>query len=474
MLKSTSLQSVAVRTVAVLLAALLLVAGCAKPPRPETTWIAEPGPEPSATSSALAPDILIVLVDTLRPDHLSSYGYEKPTSPFLDRWAQRARRYEHAFSNATHTRMAVASLFTGARPTVHRVRHVDKLENEDDDGKPLVTDGLHEGFVTVAESLRDAGYRTWGFSTNPHITHLFHFNQGFSGWWESSSRDGADLVAKVEHELDAQRPLESDRPLLAYVHFMDVHNPYAPPDPFDKQFAPARRGKVVFTNGPAQPSPEDLAWSIGQYDGDIRYFDSLLERLLGRWETPGKRPRSVIILSDHGEEFMEHGGLGHGTSVYREQAQIALFIKSQRTIPGLSRTPLQTIDVTQAIYELAQVTPPDTAQGRPQRAWTTLTPIYTESRTGLWSIRCGDLMTIQHLTDSKPARMYNLARDPDERDQGSAFGVKTDAEAQQLNFCFENFGRGDQALADRIGSPIEVTLGQETSEALKGLGYLGQ
>ncbi|MFN7966696.1 MAG: sulfatase [Acidobacteriota bacterium] len=467
-----SIRFVAVR--ALVLATLALVTGCSKPPRPEASWIAIPGPEPQASPSALAPDILIVLVDTLRPDHLGSYGYGKPTSPYLDRWAQQARRYEYAFTNATHTRMAVASLFTGARPTVHRVRHVDKLENEETDAQPLVTDGLHEGFITIAESLRDAGYRTWGFSSNPHITHLLHFNQGFSGWWETSSRDGADMVAKVVGELDARGPLEGDRPLMAYVHFMDVHNPYAPPDPFDKQFAPDVRGKVVFNNGPADPSPEDLAWSIGQYDGDIRYFDSLLERLLARWETAGKRPRSVIILSDHGEEFMEHGGLGHGTSVFGEQARIALFIKSQRTVPGRSRSPVQTIDVTRAIYEIAQVSPPDTVQGRSLRSWTGPTPIYTESRTGLWSIRCGDLMTIQHLTDSKVQRVYNLTRDPQERQPGAAFGVTSDAQQQQLRFCFESFGQSDNALADRIGTPVQVTLGEETRDALKGLGYLGQ
>lgn len=459
--------------VARLLLVLLVITGCDA--GPAVRWISLPAPETTAEAELTAPDILVVMVDTLRPDHLGIYGYPKPTSPFLDQWASGARTFFAAYSNATHTRMAVASLFTGARPTVHRVRRVDRLDDdESNSNEPLITDGVHERFTTVAEALQSVGYRTWGFSSNPHVSHLLGFHQGFDRWHETSSRNGKDLLEKFESELDRESVLNSDRPLFAYLHFMDVHNPYAPPPPWDKEFAPATPGKVVFTNGPAQVTPEDLAWSIGQYDGDIRYFDALFERLMQRWDQRGKRLRISIVMSDHGEEFLEHGGLGHGTTVYREQARIALLMKGPGIPPGVNQLPVQTIDVSHAILEAAQAAVPDTFQGRPVRAWHAAPPIYTEARTGMWSIRCGQTMAVRHYQKPDFSEIYYLAKDPEERDPGTVFGVVGERELPILRYCFEEFGRGDEPLADRLGTPLVVTMDQAQREQLEGLGYLGK
>jgi arylsulfatase len=111
-----------------------------------------------------------VLVDALRADHLSCYGYARPTSPSLDRWAQGAALYTRAYTGATHTRMSIASLFTGSRPTVHRVREVDLPSESKAASAGATTDALSGGSRRSPNRWTRAGYETWGFSANPHVS----------------------------------------------------------------------------------------------------------------------------------------------------------------------------------------------------------------------------------------------------------------------------------------------------------------
>jgi hypothetical protein len=258
---------------------------------------------------------------------------------------------------------------------------------------------------------------------------------------------------------------------------MDVHNPYAPPEPYDTMFAPQQPGKVVYANGPASPSQADLEWSIGQYDGDIRAFDGLLEQLLTRWERPGataRRPRITIVLSDHGEEFMEHGGLGHGTTVFREQARIALLLKATSVVPGISGSPVQMIDVSRAVLDFAGAAVPHHFQGRPVALWGQPVSIYTEALHGLFALRCNQLMTTQVSGKPDSLRVYNTLTDPGEQRPGTMFGATSEQQAAVARFCFDEFGAGDEALADSLGGPMTIQMDPATRDALKGLGYLGQ
>lgn len=446
---------------------ILLLSRCS---RKEVPWTEIHGPSPTAEAAAGSPDILIILIDALRPDHLGCYGYIRATSPFLDRWSAGASKFVRAYTEATHTRMSVASLFTGARPTVHRIRNVD-LDADHPDLPGRITDGLSERFTTLAESLAGVGYETWGFSANPHISEELGFTQGFFRWWQTPSRRGADLVDKFEAELAGRRAGMRSHPLLAYLHLMSVHNPYDPPAPWDRTFTP-NPGRVVYTNGPAEVSPDDLASTMAQYDAGIRYTDTLLEALVPLWEQTGSRPRAIVVLSDHGEEFLEHGGLGHGMTVFGELAKIALIVKAPGLAVGTVTDPVTTLDLQRMLLDLAGAPIPRESQGRPISAWSAPEPndpvLYTESRTGWAAYRWKGRALVFSRSAPESAVWFDDTSDPGEKQPHQ------DADAiGELRGRLGPLLAADEALANELGTPVRVPLGKEMRDALKSLGYLG-
>lgn len=438
----------------------------------EIHWDEEQGLQTSATAAASAPDILLVLVDALRPDHLGCYGYDRPTSPFLDRWSQGAARFEAAYTQGTHTRISIASLFTGVRPTVHRIRNVD-LESDVEGPGRRMTDALSDRLTTLAESLQPAGYETWGLSSNPHVSSELGFTQGFARWWHTRSRDGARLVEKFLDEWARRRAAPVQRPLFVYLHLMSVHNPYQPPPPYDRAFS-VPGGRVVYTNGPAQVSSADLAATVAQYDGGVRFTDSLLETLVTAWENGEEgtgRPRATVILADHGEEFGEHGGLGHGMTVFGELARIPLLIKAPGVPAGAFPEPVTTVDLHRLMIELSGAHAPPEAQGRSFGEWSRPDEadpvVYTESRTGWASYRWKEQTLIFPLSNPARATWFDRRSDP-----GETVPRTDPAVLSSLRARLDRRLAGDSALARELGAPARKHLGDETEAALKGLGYL--
>ncbi len=432
----------------------------------EVVWARTGGPAPTATAAADAPDILVVLIDTLRPDHLSCYGYARETSPFLDRWAEDAALYEAAYTHGTHTRIAVASLFSGTLPTVHRVRRVDLASPESfEEGK---TDGFATSLESWAESLLAAGYETWGLSSNPNVSDDFGFTQGFTRFWQTNSRDGVHMLEtflSAWKEREAARP---DRPLFAYVHFMDPHNPYEPPEPFDEAFE-VPHGERVYKNGPLEVSADDLAFTMSQYDGEILYLDGLLQRLLSTWEAEGTRERATVVLSDHGDEFQEHGGMGHGMTVYEELARTLLLAKGPGVESGRYEAPVAHVDVHRLVLDWAGAVSPEVARGRPWEAWGDgAALLYTESRPGDVALRSGSRTLVFPRDDFSAARYYERAHDPREQ------AALTDAAGlAELRRVLEAMVGGDAATAERLGTPARKLPADASVEELRALGYLG-
>lgn len=450
--------------------AALALGGCS---RGRAIWTERHGPPPAGEAKPSAPDILVVLIDALRADHLGCYGYTRATSPSLDRWAQGATVFTHAYTQATHTRMSIASLFTGSRPTVHRVREVDLPSDDRASSAGSTTDALSGRFTTLAESLGGAGYETWGFSANPHISSELGFEQGFSGFWETSSRRGSEMIERFLQEWRRRPAGGEGRPLFAYLHLMSVHNPYDPPQPYASAFPAPKGGHLVYENGlPPRMTPEDLAATVSRYDGGILYTDSLLERLLAAWEAPGPRPREVVVLSDHGEEFLDHGGLGHGTTAYGELSRIVLIVKASGVAPGRFDTPVTMLDVHRLLLDRGGAPAPPQAQGRPFSAWSRMQDparvVYTESRTGWTAFRSEGRTLLFPRDDFSRAVWFDAGSDPQEqrprRDSATIEALRDDLTRALA---------GDEALAVSLGTPDRRPLRNETIESLKGLGYAG-
>ena len=432
----------------------------------DSTWRVTHAAAPGGPSAPQAPDVLVVLVDALRPDHLGCYGYERDTSPFLDRWARGATRFERVYTHGTHTRIALASLFTGTLPTFHRIENVE-LAPDGRDGT-AVTDGLADGLTTWAESFAARGYETWALSTNPHVSAELGFQQGFHLFLETTTRDAATVVDRFLELWAERRAAAEKRPLFAYLHFMDVHNPYDPPEGYRHLFG-VPQGEVRYRNGPIDVSERDLAWTVAQYDGGIRYLDDQLARLLARWETPS-RPKVTVVLSDHGDEFLEHGGMGHGTTVHEELARTALIVASPRLAPGVRAEPLAHVDVHRLVLDLAgAASPAEDGQGRPLDGLDEQPPsLLTRSRSGVAGLRLDGRLFVVGGEAGPEGRWYDCAQDP-----GELRPRWDPAEVAELRARYEGLVERDRGRADELGTPARMALRDGTAQDLRGLGYLG-
>lgn len=251
------------------------------------------------------PDVVLVVIDTLRKDHLPAYGYPRDTAPFLTRLAARGVVFDNAYSTAPWTAPATASLFTGRYPFQHGVVSgrlaVKKLQEQ---GAPVRLNRIPAGIETLGEAMRRAGYETWAVTQNANITKELGFDQGFEHFTSLSPSREADTIT---HTLDGllQR-LRGGRPDFVYLHYMDVHAPNPGRAPhFD-------------------PSLDGVAREISAYDSELRHLDLHLARTfrsLG-WE----QDAITIVTADHGEEFYEHGLRGHARTLYAEVLNVPLVV----------------------------------------------------------------------------------------------------------------------------------------------------
>jgi arylsulfatase A-like enzyme len=290
-----------------------------------------------------APNVLLLILDTVRATELSVYGYERATSPGLEAVARDGIRFDRAIATAPWTLPSHASMFTGFYP--HEI-HVDWERT------------LDTKVPTVAERLSAAGYVTGGFVANTiYGAYLYGLGRGFQRYRDyprtvmnalgTSSINRALLrranpLMKTYYHFDrktAARVNEEllqwldgsvgQRPFFAFLNYFDAHMPYDPPAPFDMKFVsgpPPKRS--VSTESPRQRTPEEIRGLRDAYDGGIAYVDAQITQLLGTLERRGTLRKTVVIITaDHGESFGEHGFLQHGGSVYLPELHVPLIIR---------------------------------------------------------------------------------------------------------------------------------------------------
>jgi arylsulfatase A-like enzyme len=304
---------------------------------------------------------MLIVIDTLRADHLSVYGYHRRTSPSLDRLARHAVVYSRAISVGTWTIPSHASMFTGLLPMTHGAYRA--VGSQWSLATPLAPE-----IITVAERLATAGYQTAAFVGNDTYLHpIFGLDQGFK-LYETRGLWRADRVTRR-----AIRWLERhyEQPFFLFLNYLDPHEPYAAPAPYDHAF-PGRRDGMrnlahrVRDEGRA-PTAEELEHCVSQYDGDILYTDHHLGRLLERLRDLGRyRDALIIVTSDHGELLGEHGRLGHGTFPYDDVVRVPLIVKYPGQTEGrIEDRPVSTVDVTPTILDTVGLVVPPELQGVP-------------------------------------------------------------------------------------------------------------
>jgi arylsulfatase A-like enzyme len=252
------------------------------------------------------PNVLVYLVDTLRLDKLSAYGYRRYTSPHITAFARDAVTFTQAMPQSSWTKPSVASLFTSSYPNVHGAQ--DALE------------GIDTELPTLASTLQSSGYATSAFVANPVCLPQWGFDKGFDRY-KHYGEDGTVYDDRVVVD-DAIKNIQqmSNRPWFLYVHTFAPHGPYAPPEPFNHYFASDTSDLTEFE--------AERRRTLDAYDGEVAFTDQLFGQMVAALKKEGVYDNTLIVfVSDHGEEFWEHGGTSHGHSLHEELLRVPLLIK---------------------------------------------------------------------------------------------------------------------------------------------------
>jgi arylsulfatase A-like enzyme len=446
--------------------------------------------EPQVAKAPPRPNILIYLVDTLRADHLGAYGYELDTSPRIDALAADGVLFENARAQTSWTRTAVVSLFTGLLPQVHGVNRR--------------ADALAPSVKTLADRLSEHGYRTAGILTNGNVSENFGLQQGFDEYiqlWERndhwSFHQLSDRVnQRVFRWFDARqenirRDPTNDHPFLLYVHTTDPHGPYTPPEPFYSRFA-AGVDKVVgqirnvhdISAGRKVAPPGTAEDWIRLYDGEIAFNDHNFGLLLDDLKARGLYDSTLIVLtSDHGEEFFEHGGWEHGKTLYDEQLLIPLIVKPPADwgiAPGQRITaPAHQVDILPTLLDALGIDPGDELDGR------SLLPLLKDAPEESSPASLAYLELGEHHKESVVEHGFKLIRDLHRvrsGDRGMLFDLGQDPGEQVDRNHAESFRWGqlrqvlealhfDLRRRSRGIDPEEAEIDEALRERLEALGY---
>jgi len=440
--------------------------------------------------TAPPPSVVLVLIDTLRPDYLGCYGFQGPVSPAVDRLASESVVFDRCVAPAPWTKPSVASLFTSLYPVNHGVVNHEGLWKRPDSGE--VEKGvLGPSAVTLAEVLRDRGYRTGAFMANPWITPEYGFDQGFDRFDHRGFYPPApQVLARAEAWLDS---IPGDRPFFAYIHLMDVHGPYRAPPVHDAALSgsPTVQSDVQLTREEWEAIPEYLrkeAWTRGpggrfvhtwrtRYAAGVRGVDDVLAGFLDRLRETGVLDRALLVLTaDHGEELDEHGGWNHGATLYEEQLRVPLLIRPRggahpaRHYPGL----VSLLDVMPTLVSRAGGGVPPAAAGEnlvsvldggTVEEGRVLLAMATTTGPEWIALRAGDYKLIRNQATGE-TRVFDLAADPGER--ANLADRRPDLARRLTEALGERMGDAQQAgLFEPAGQPPS----KETRALLRSLGY---
>lgn len=462
------------------LLALLLAAGCTQAP---TT----------------PPNIIVVLIDTLRPDRLGAYGNARGLSPFLDELASRSTVFQNAYAQSSWTSASVASLFTSRYQSQHGViSFSSRLPDEEE---------------TLAEVLRANGYDNGAFVANFLLRANLAYDQGFATFDTYSRLDptspgkfikatadriNSEALAWLDH-----RP--ETAPRFLYLHYMEPHVPFGPrPEALAKvmgdkplpDVAAVNHAFAVWTLVDFQKEPALMEATKDLYDAEVLSVDSALRELFTELGRRGVLDDSiVVVLADHGEEFLEHGLIGHDKTLYEEVIRVPLIIH----LPGQTERfdvtqKVSLIDVAPTLLDLAGIPRPAAFEGR------SLAPQLRRGRDGAWSTAAlrswwatrtgGDTQVVSELIKERDATRYS----PHERaviDGGDKLIAGVDGQREFYDLTSDPAERQPDALAapararlERAIEPLQAyaarggdaaggttVIDEDTKERMRALGY---
>ena len=443
----------------------------------------------------LRPNVVILLMDTLRADHLGCYGYHRAVSPVVDALADSGAVFTRCYAAADYTQASTASLFTGQYPLAHGYVNSNHV--------------LEEGNLTAAEILQERGYATAAFVANGLAGKKYHMDQGFDEHFEKRQASAEEMFGEAADFVSRHR----DHPFFIYMHFMEVHDPYRIPESYRGRFADPREFAadmqdtllLRFVTAEALRSKTQDWWDdatrpaairdyvedYGQlYDAAIYYWDETVGSFLGVLEEHGVEESTiVVVIADHGEQLLEHGYFGHGNSGYDVGLHVPFILRDPLN-PEIAGAriddPVSVIDVLPTLLARLGIEIPPAVQGRERwslieasRSNASSSPaadeIYTEGtffanrpfstliqtyREGGWKL------ILDRLRDTK--ELYHVETDPGEtRD---LFSAEPEVAARLRDRLGEHYSDNLQIFNQRARTQVQQKA--EKLRELMALGYL--
>jgi choline-sulfatase len=467
------------------LAMVLLSVACRESgPRPDAMPSASPTAAAVAAGNPL--NVVLITIDTLRPDHLGAYGYRRPTSPRIDALAARGALFERAYTFWPKTRGSFVMMMTGRRPSVNGYSKTH----------PILVDFN----PTLASVLKGAGYDTTALVDNPNVAARYGYAKGFDRYRETWEEKALETAMARTRAITAEavaflRDRRSEAPFLLWLHYVNPHAPYTPPPPHDTAFMDAqarssRRLPVVpgFHGGiPRQwavAGQDRLGYYIAQYDGEIAAVDQEVGQVIDALGSAGLTARTVVALtSDHGESLGEHDYyFDHGEDVFEPSMAVPLVLAIPGAPAGVrSRALASTLDLLPTLLDVLKVSyPPDLAgasllaeaRGQASGAARRLFGQNERNLTATWDERYR-LVATPNDTGAKLS-LYDRQSDPGEtRDVSRAHAEALRTARRELELFQE---RGDREWARTRplleGKAGELPMSEGAREKLCALNYI--
>lgn len=442
-----------------------------------------------------APNIIFILVDALRQDRVSAFGYDRPTTPNVKRLAADGVRFDNAYAQGNRTAISMPALFTSMYPSMTGVfAFQDKMS-------PLPKDR-----VTIADLCRSSGYSTFAMMSNPYLKRPFGLTHGFDrveefdpGRYALSAyrvlvalhilsrpeyvrtKPSATEVTDAAMKWLARAPKSS--PFFCYVHYMDVHHPYLPPPQYEKMFRSReslasidpqalfmKTVELVHDRKPYPLDSDDLARLSDLYDADIRYVDTEIGRLIAvAKNAPNGRPTVIVFTADHGDEFQEHGCIYHNNVVIQQLIRIPLVIWRSDHHFGEDVTQMvRHVDVLPTLAEWAGAKIPLEAIGRsllPLMDGKSLPPVSSIAEGDYCSALVEPGWKVMHVDTTNTDTLFDLTTDP----WGSTdVAAEHPRRWQAMRDSLDVYLRAVAGLGERRST----TVNKGTLKQLKALGYV--
>ena len=418
---------------------------------------------------AARPNIILLSIDTLRADRVGAYGYNRPTTPFIDSLAKESVVFRNTVTAAPWTLPSHVTMFTGLYPTSH--------------GVVQAHDKISKDLPLLAEILKRAGYKTAAFTGGGYVSAGYGFSRGFSTFVQNRhlASDGFDFGNTVERAEELLKSRGDDkRPYFIFLHTYDVHCPYAVPEKYQQLFKssadyidPGHCGEDYYNK--LSLTESQGKYLADQYDGSIRAVDDTLSGFVKFLETQPDYDNTILIItSDHGEEFLEHGLVGHQHSLYRALLMVPLIMHVPGVAPKEVHGSVSLVDLFPTVLDLAGAPIPGAIDGASLKPYLEegdeLAPkrnfqiVSTDRGQSMRSLISDDAHLIVSNDDGSKL-LFDVKNDPLEHNNTCA------TDQQRCERLHEALLKAFNATHQNAAKNKE-SIGDENIEQLKSLGYM--